>query len=281
MEIICKHRTFIGEGPIWNRFDNKLYFVNSKENEIIKLSIKSGEYETLKLAFPVSALAFNRQGQMLLSCPDGAYFLNSDYSRTLMYNANECNILYGNDAKVGPDGRFYIGTMSSKRKGVSDKVDGKLYSIDTSGTVKILLDSLLLSNGMEWSIDEKYLYHTDSDTGIIKEYSFNKQTGDIAFTGRSVEVTGVDGFTIDKNGILYVACWGQGHIALVDSAKMQITGYIEVPTKIPASCCFAGENLDSLIVVTATFMQDVTIEKNAGFTFICKTNSQGRTPYLF
>ena len=86
-----------------------------------------------------------------------------------LYDTSKYNILYANDMKVGPDGRIYVGTQSSKRYGVSDKIDGKLYSIDSSGEVRVLLDGLILSNGLEWSMDEKRFYHTDSDTHMIKE----------------------------------------------------------------------------------------------------------------
>ena len=147
--------------------------------------------------------------------------------------------------------------------------------------MKVLLDGLILSNGFDWSMDEKRLYHTDSDTGIIKEYNFDKEKGEITFTGRQVEVIGVDGFTIDQNDFLYVACWGQWHIAVVDTADLQIKGYIDVPARIPASCGFAGENMDRLAVVTATLHVDLETDPNAGFTFLCDAKTNGRQPYLF
>ena len=150
-----------------------------------------------------------------------------------------------------------------------------------NGEVKILLDGLILSNGFEWSIDEKRFYHTDSDTKIIKEYSFNKESGEISFTGRSVVVPGVDGFTVDQNDLLYVACWGKGHIAVINTVDMQIIKYIEVPAKIPASCGFAGKDMEHFVVVSATFGTDLEKDKNAGYTFICDVKAKGRKPYLF
>jgi len=96
-----------------------------------------------------------------------------------------------------------------------------------------------------------------------------------------VSVPGVDGFTIDKNDFLYVACWGQGHIAIVDTSDMQAKEYIEVPAKIPASCGFAGENMENLVIVTATLGTNVEKDKNAGFTFMKKMHVSGRKPYLF
>ena len=130
-------------------------------------------------------------------------------------------------------------------------------------------------------MDEKYLYHTDNITKIIKEYSFDKVSGDIEYTGRQVEVPGVDGLTVDQNNNILAACWGQGHIAIVDTADMQIKGYLDVPAKIPASCGFAGENMDRLAVVTATLHVDPETDPNAGFTFLCDAGTNGRQPYLF
>ena len=282
MKVLSNKRCLIGEGPIWNEFDNKVYHVNGYgDNEICCVDLETGKNTVRKLDFGVAAMGFSRKGEMLISCFDGAFILNDDNTRTPLYDREKYKIKYGNDAKVGPDGRFYIGTQSSKRKGVGDAIDGKLYSIDKNGNVKVLLDGLILSNGFDWSMDEKRLYHTDSDTGIIKEYNFDKEKGEITFTGRQVEVSGVDGFTIDQNDFLYVARWGQGRIAVVDTADMQIKGCISVPANIPASCGFAGKDMKKLVVVTASLGAGLEKDKTAGDTFIYDTISRGRKPYLF
>lgn len=281
MEQLTSKHCVIGEGPVWNPFDGKLYQVNGFEKEILSIDIDTKEVTVRTLPFGVAAIAFSKKGEMLVSCANGAFVLNEDDTRTPLYDTQKYVIQYGNDAKVGPDGRFYIGTQSSARKGVGDAVDGKLYSIDKDGEVTVLLDGLRLSNGFDWSMDEKRFYHTDSDTGIIKEYAFDKETGKISFTGRQVSVPGLDGFTIDRNDNLYVACWGKGYIAVVDTARMQVKNHIPVPAKIPASCCFAGKDMERLVVVTATLGADLEADKNAGYTFICDTKTKGRKPYLF
>ena len=282
MEILSKIPCLIGEGPIWCEFDNKVWQVNGYgRNEIFGINLESGETTLRKLSFGVAAMAFSQEGEMLISTLEGAFKLNPDGSRTPLYDTEKDEIKYGNDAKVGPDGRFYIGTQSSKRMGIGDKIDGKLYSIDKYGNVKILLDGLILSNGFDWSMDEKRLYHTDSDRGIIKEYLFDKELGEVTFSGREIAVEGVDGFTIDQNDRLYAACWGRGHIAVVDTKSMTIERYIEIPAKIPTSCGFAGENMDKLVITTATLGADLEKDKNAGCTFITDLNTKGRKPYLF
>lgn len=267
---------------MWNPFDHRLYHVNGYgENEICAIDLKTKEVRVQKYDFGVAAIAFSKTGRMLISCEEGAFYLKPDGTRVPLYDRSKYEIRYGNDAKVGPDGKFYIGTQSSKRMKTGDQIDGKLYSIEKNGNVQVLLDGMQLSNGFDWSMDEGRFYHTDSDTNIIKEYEFDKQNGTVTFTGRQLTVPGVDGFTVDQNDDLYAACWGKGHIAVIDTATMQIKRHIDIPTRIPASCCFAGESMDKLIVVTATLGVDMDKDPNAGCTFICEAEAKGRTPFLF
>ena len=281
MQIISEKSCIIGEGPVWNCFEKRLYYTNGMENEICMLDIHAGELEVRSAKAGAAALAFDKNNRLIVSRSDGVFILNDDDSTEELYDTKKHTILYANDMKVGPDGRIYVGTQSGKRKGVSDKTDGKLYSIDNDGNVCVLLDNLILSNGLEWSMDEKRFYHTDSDTQIIREYNFDKINGAISFTGRNVKVPGVDGFTIDQNDFLYVACWGMGHIAVVDTAVMQVKEYIEVPAKIPASCSFSGNNMDILAITTANYGADMSVDENAGYTILYKTKTKGRKPYLF
>lgn len=44
---------------------------------------------------------------------------------------------------------------------------------------------------------------------------------------------------------------------------------------------FAGNDMEKLVIVTATLGADLEKDKNAGYTFICDTNTKGRKPYLF
>lgn len=281
MKVICDKRCIIGEGPIWNEEENLLYFINAYGDEICMLDIYSGELRIRTIDGGVSAIAFDKDDRLIVSKKDGVYYLNNDNTMDALYDTSQYCILRGNDMKVGPDGRLYVGTQSGKRCGASDQVDGKLYSIDSAGHVRVLLDGLILSNGLEWSMDENKFYHTDSDTCLIKEYDFDKASGDITYTGRQVRVEGVDGFTMDQRERILAPCWGKGHIAVIDTTAMEIETYVDVPSKIPVSCGFAGKEMEYLAIVAASRGVDLKKDINAGFTFLYKHLSRGRKPYLF
>ena len=279
--VIRQNKCVIGEGPIWNELDKKLYFVNSMgPNEICTYDYTSGKIEATVYSEGTAAIAFSKDGRMLVSRPSGAYFLDSGKA-VPMYDTEKYSLKHCNDSKVGPDGRFYVGTQSEKRLRISDKTDGRLYSIDKQGKVRLLLDGMRLSNGMEWSLDEKFFYHTDSDTSIIKEYSFDKASGDIEFTGRQVKVQCVDGFTINQKGQLLAACWGFAQIAVIDTKTMSVCDTIKLPVSIPASCAFFGEKADKLAITTASYTCDEQKDPDTGYLCVAEMKTGGRKPYLF
>ncbi len=281
MRLICQKRCIIGEGPIWNPMEKRLYFVNGMGGEICALNMKDLSLSVRSVAPGVSAMAFDTEGRLLVSRPDGVFVLNENDSITHLYDPSVYRIQYANDMKVGPDGRLYVGTQSEWRKKISERKDGKLYSIDKDGRVRVLLDGLMLSNGMDWSMDEKRFYHTDSDTHTIREYAFDKQSGDIEYTGREIPLRGVDGFTVDREDRIFAASWGRGVIAVIDTKEMKLVSEIKVPANIPASCGFAGDNMEYLAIVTASYHADLEADPNAGFTYLMKPENAGRAPYLF
>ena len=281
MKMLSKKRCVIGEGPIWSVQEKKLYFTNGMENEICIYDVGSDSLTVRKTPVGIAAFAFDTKGRLLVSHADGVHFLSKDGAMSPVYDEAKYQIRYANDMKVGPDGALYVGTQSGRRKGVSDLVDGKLYRIAPDGEVRVLLDGLILSNGMEWSIDETKFYHTDSDTDIIREYDFDKATGDIVYTGRELSVEGVDGFTIAADNCIYATQWGRGCAAVIDTEMMQIRETIPLPSRIPASCGFCGEDMRTLAVTTATYHADLTEDVNAGFTVLLPMPVSGRAPYLF
>ena len=283
MDILSEKRCIIGEGPIWNAEKGLVYFVNGYENEILISDVKTKALTVKKLPAPltgVAAVAFGKNDDLIVSRDNGVFILR-DEEYIPLYDTEKYPIRWANDMKVGPDGRIYVGTLSEKKRGISDKIDGKFYSIDTNGNVRELLDGIQVSNGMAWSMDEKRFYYTDSDTKIIKEYAFDKSTGDITYTGREVHVPGVDGFTIDEDDRLFVGCWGKGRVSVVDTKKMEILYHVDVPARIPTSCAFAGENMDELVVVSATYGIPENEWGFDGMTFIHRPGAKGKAPYIF
>ncbi len=279
MNAMIKKRCNIGEGPIWNARAQSLYFVNGWQREVCRYRFPHNALEVVA-NIEAAAIAFDTENRMILSTESGIFFWQKGIL-TPLYDTKKHSILYANDMKVGPDGRLYVGTQSGKRKGVSDQIDGKLYCIDAQGTVRVLLEHLSLSNGMDWSNDARFFYHTESDTHCIKEYDFDKETGQITQTGRQTDVHGVDGFCIDSADRILACCWGQGHLAVIDTHTMRVCDDIPTPFQNPTSCCFCDFDQKTLAVVSASYDTDLVSDPNAGYLFLQTRNIGGRMPYLF
>ena len=279
MKYISNHCCYIGEGPIWNDQERLLYHVNGGTKEILKIDLEKKSFSVQIAPENVASIGFTADNRMIIST-DKVIGIQIFRDISPLYGENN-RIFHANDGKVGPDGCFYVGTQSEKRMKLSNKIDGKLYRIDTKGNVKVLLDGLILSNGMDWNMAENKFYHTDSDTKTIKEYEFDYVAGEIAYTGRSVYLKGVDGFTIDQNDVIWATVWGGGAVAAIDTNTMKITDCIDIPTRIPASCCFCGNDMEYLAVVTAQFGSNPIDDPLAGYTFLHKMNTPGRRAYRF
>lgn len=281
MKILSQKRCIVGEGPIWNEKEQSLYYTNAYGKEFCVFDFKTQSVKVRALPFDVSAFAFDVNDNLIVSHEGGVHILREDDSLIPIYDEKRYQIRFANDMKVGPDGAIYVGTQSGKRKGVSEETDGKLYRISARGEVLALLDGLILSNGMEWSMDRKKFYHTDNPTRYIKEYLFDESSGKISFTGRQVRVDGVDGFTVGRDGRLYVACWGRSRMAVVDTEKMEIVEYLPTVCKVPTSCGFCGADMEILAITTASKNLDTATDENAGFTLLRECGTRGRAPFLF
>ena len=281
MKILTEKRCYIGEGPIYNEWEDRLYFTNGKLREICIYDMKTGVLTARSVPAWVSAIAFDRQHRLLLSHTKGVHILGDEDTLLPLYDEEKYSIKRAGDMKVGPDGALYVGTISEKFLGISDKADGKLYRISQDGEVEILLDGLLLSNGLDWSIDEKKLYHADTGTALIKEYNFDKNTGKIAFSGRQVCVEGVDGLTISQDNDLYVSCAWRKCLDVVDGQTFAVKERILLENTFPMSCAFCGKEMNVLAITTASDTAELGQDESAGFTHLMRMAVKGRMPYLY
>jgi len=111
-----------------------------------------------------------------------------------------------------------------------------------------------ISNGIGWSPDNKVMYYTDSTPQLIYAYDFDLATGSIAnrrvFVDRSGQRGVPDGLTVDADGFVWSAVWGDRCIERYDPAG-RLERRIDVPVLCPTSVAFGGENLDELYFTSA------------------------------
>ena len=121
--------------------------------------------------------------------------------------------------------------------------EGILFRLNTDVSLDRVINGVTIPNGMSWTLDNKYMYFTDSPSGSIKVYPFNADTGEISLSESKVFFTaekGVpDGHCQDEEGYLWVANHGAGRVWRV-SPQGEVVAEIELPTRckwLEQACC--------------------------------------------
>ena len=127
--------------------------------------------------------------------------------------------------------------------------------------VKHHLSGMGLSNGLDWSLDGKKFYFTESiPSKQIFSFDFDEATSTISNQkvaidySTSMELGVPDGLCRDAEGMLWVAApFGKNNVIRWDPTTGEKLMELQVPVLRPTSCCFGGPNYDTLFVTSGTF----------------------------
>ena len=196
--------------------------------------------------------------------------LNPDGTVANTITEGDKPFLWPNDLVFGPDGYIYMTDSGLLAKDlITDQglnqecwegdMAGCLYRIhpETCG-VECLDEGFRFTNGIAFGVDGK-LYINEMTTGHIYRYDFNEALDKkidpatrelfvsvIDKTGPS-RIVGPDGMAFDEQGNLYVALFGQGHIAKV-SPKGEITRSIVTRGSSPTNVAFGRAGSKKLYI---------------------------------
>ncbi|MEM9831345.1 MAG: SMP-30/gluconolactonase/LRE family protein [Bacteroidota bacterium] len=276
-ELLLKWDAVVGEGPVWDYRQQCLYWVDIIRGHLYKYDPTSSHNQVFQIGQYVgAAVPRNSQGLVLALHHGFGLFDEESETLTMIYDP-EVHLPENrfNDGKVDAKGRFWAGTMPINPK----DPNGSLYILHPTGEVETKLDNIYISNGLAWSVDNKWFYYIDSTRGQVDCYHFDLETASIEYDREVIKIDpaiGIpDGMTIDENGNLWVAIYDGGRIIAVDPERGEIIEQIEVPAKKTSSCTFGGENLDTLFITTISENTDPLQDPSAGSLFAVKPGVKG------
>lgn len=269
-EVLTDARCIVGEGPLWDERTRCLRMVDIQGKRMRSIHWDSGRIEDTVLPQQTALLLPEVGGGFLGGAEDGVYRIGEggDFRRV-----SAPITLKGqrfNDGKVGPDGRAYLGTFSRDRSAA-------FYRMDTDGVLTELFDDVGNSNGLDWCADGTKMYYNDTPTGRTDVFDFDAGTGSLS-NRRTVfhyAYGRPDGMTVDADGNLWVALWGAGCVVCIDPEKGDMIRKLELPVRQVASCAFAGERLDTLVITTAAHGIHLKEEPLAGAVFAVEMDVRG------
>lgn len=277
----------VGEGPTWDDRGNVLIWVDIMGNAVHVYDPATGKDRVVDVGRPVGAAGLRQSGGLVLALRDGFGLLDTDLGNLRMVAEVEADNPGNrfNDGKVDPAGRFWAGSMAFEE---SRRGAGSFYRLDPNYQVTRMLGDVSISNGMDWTPDNRRMYYIDTPTGGIDVFDFDLERGEIANRQRWVSFERSegwpDGMTLDAEGAVWVALHGSGTVRryLPDGSLDQV---IRVPSaKMVTSCAFGGADLGDLYITSMSrglTPEGLRDQPHAGALFRCRPGVKGRQPFRF
>jgi len=253
IDILADLKTTLGESPVWDVEQQRLYWVDSFDGRIFRCTAQGTELRAWELGQKIGSMALRDNGeQAVVALQNGLYSLDfASGGLTAIHDPEPTrpdNRL--NDGKVDRQGRFVFGSMDT----LEESPSAKLYRLDADLSVHTLDEGIICSNGPCWSPDGRTLYFCDTWTGVIWAYDYDIVTGaaDNRRTFANVDTSGggaADGCTVDAEGCLWQALVYAGQLVRY-APDGRVDRVIEMPVKKVTSVAFGGPGLDVLYVTS-------------------------------
>ena len=273
-KIKCK----LGEGTLWVKDQNSIFFVDIKKKRIFSLNIKTKKKKIFKVNKEIGFLAHFKKQIFILGLQGEIRIQNLKTKKILKSINIEPKIKLNriNDGKTDPKGNLWFGTMDNLERKIEK---GSLYKLDKNLDLTKIDKNYRITNGPAF-IDQFNFYHTDSGKKIIYKIKINKNNKIIKkniFKKFTFNEGTPDGMTLDRNKNLWVAHY-HGACVSVFNTKGKSIHRIQLPAKNITNCAFGGQNNNELFITSATKgMNKAELRKfrYSGFLFSVKTNTKG------
>ena len=285
VQTVWEIRAVLGEGPVWVEAENALYWVDIMSEKVHRYGLAEGDKTTWSFDFAVTSLNPRRGGGFIGTIYDGFAAIDFDTLSATPIQLPEANLPGNrfNDGKVDISGRYWAGTMDIAQVDAT----GSLYRLDPDLSARQVDSDYIICNGPTFNLANSVIYHTDSirrtiyalDIGADGSLS-NKRV----FAQFTQDDEGVpDGMTVDSEDCVWVAHFGGNRITRYSPAG-EILEVAPMPAPNITSCAFAGANLDTLYITSAsTFMTDEELARYplAGSLFSYQPGVKGMPTPLF
>lgn len=252
IEVVVDVKTTLGEGPLWDVEEQRLYWIDSFDGRVFRATADGREIRSWDVPMKIGSMALRKDGGAVVSLARGFHFLDfrtGDVELIVDPEPDKINNRL-NDGKVDRRGRFVAGSMDTMEEGPN----GALYRLDPDLSLHKLDDGIVVSNGPCWSPDGRTFYFADTWSGEIWAYDYDPDAGSVSNrrTFTKVDTSGggaADGSTVDAEGFLWNAQVYDGKLVRY-APDGSVDRVVEMPVRKVTSVMFGGPDLDILYVTS-------------------------------
>ena len=277
-KVLWKLKCILGEGTLWVKEHNSIYFVDIKKKCFFSLNIKNNKKKKYKVNKEIGFLAHIKNNIFILGLQGELRIQNIKTKKIIKSILIEQDIKLNriNDGKTDPKGNLWFGTMDNLERKIEK---GSLYKLDKDLNLIKVDKNYRITNGPAF-LDEYNFYHTDSPKKSIYKIKINKMNKIVSkkiFKKFLPKDGSPDGMTLDKNKNLWVAHF-HGACVSVFNKKAKLIHKIDLPAKNITNCTFGGKNNKEVFITSATKgMNKADLQKFrfSGSLFSVKSNING------
>lgn len=277
-KVVWKSNCILGEGTLWVKEHNSIYFVDIKKKKIHILNVKNKKRKVIKVNKQIGFIAHIKKNIFILGLEREIRIVNLKSKKVIKSIVIEEDLSNNriNDGKTDPKGRLWFGTMDNPERSIKN---GSLYCLDKDLIIHKVDTGYFITNGPAF-LNENNFYHTDSRRRIIYKLKINKYLKIIkkeVFIKLNSKNGSPDGMTLDRNKNLWVATYG-GAKLLVFNKNGKLKHTVKFPAKNITNCTFGGKNNTEIFVTTAKKSMNKSELQRYSFSgslFSVKSNIKG------
>ncbi|MDR5883785.1 SMP-30/gluconolactonase/LRE family protein [Caballeronia sp. LZ032] len=253
LDCVLPARATLGECPRWDERRGLLWWIDIEAPALHCFNPETGADAAIELPENIGCFSLMDGGGFVAGMRTGIYLLDTHgrVVRQLCANPENPASSRFNDGRCDAHGRFWLGTQDESKQG-----GAALYRF-TNGALMKIDAGLTTSNGMAFSQDGRYCYHSDTPKFKIYRHTYDGESGEVgpredwvSLSHSESERGRPDGASVDSEGFYWSALYEGGRIVRISPAGEVVEEY-PLPARCPTMCAFGGADLRTLYVTTA------------------------------
>ncbi|WP_205956860.1 SMP-30/gluconolactonase/LRE family protein [Pantoea stewartii] len=242
----------LAECPLWSVQEQVLWCVDILAPAIHRFDPASGELSTFPQAEEVGCIGLREQGGIIAALRSGVWLLDEQGKpqKKVADNPGIAGRSRFNDGRVDPWGNFWCGSLWEPQ----DKNGGLLCRVTPDLTLEVKARDIKISNGVAFSPDRQWMYHSDTPNEVLYRYPLDAQgePGQREIFRRFDARGGLpDGAAVDSEGYYWSALFDGGRVVRIDPHDGEIVDEITLPVKWPTMVTFGGSDLKTLFITSS------------------------------